>query len=97
MERRGRDGYGLGALGAAVAGNAAVSAMVEHHPLLYADLADPVALLRREGRGEALSRYWPYAEGTAPATLAPEQVAADYPQYPLTHTYDELIAAIQAA
>ncbi len=76
VERRGRDRYGLGALGAAVAGNAAVSSMVEHHPLLYADLADPVALLRREGRGEALSRYWPYAEGAAPATLAPEQVAA---------------------
>jgi demethylspheroidene O-methyltransferase len=56
-ERRLRPGaaprYGLGPLGAAMVGNPAVSAMVEHHRTLYRDLADPVALLRegpRRGR-----------------------------------------------
>lgn len=45
--------YGLGPLGAAMVGNPAVAAMVEHHRTLYRDLADPVALLRdgpRRGR-----------------------------------------------
>jgi demethylspheroidene O-methyltransferase len=45
-----------------------VAAMIEHHALLYADLADPVALLRREGGGGHVSGYWPYAEGGAPCS-----------------------------
>jgi demethylspheroidene O-methyltransferase len=53
--------YGLGPLGAAMVGNDAVTAMVEHHRALYADLADPLALLR-QGRGSgALAQYWAYA------------------------------------
>ena len=43
----------------ALVGNAAVAAMVEHHALLYADLADPVALLRG-GAPTRLAAYWPY-------------------------------------
>ena len=39
----------------------AVAAMVEHHALLYADLRDPVALLRGEAGPTGLARYWPYA------------------------------------
>jgi demethylspheroidene O-methyltransferase len=39
--------WALGPLGAAMIGNPGIAAMVEHHALLYADLADPVALLRR--------------------------------------------------
>jgi demethylspheroidene O-methyltransferase len=38
--------YGLGKLGAPMVGNQAIAAMVEHHAVLYADLQDPVALLR---------------------------------------------------
>ena len=65
VERR-RDGrYGLGAVGAPMAGNAALVAMVEHHAALYADLADPVALLRGEATGAHLAAYWPYAAGRA--------------------------------
>src|ERR1700759_110270 len=59
LERRGDEQYGLGPLGAAMLGNPGIAAMVEHHAALYADLADPVALLR--GAGEELRRYWPYA------------------------------------
>lgn len=62
-ERR-AGGYGLGVRGAPLAGNAAVAAMVEHHALLYADLADPVALLRG-GFRTRLAAYWPYAEAIA--------------------------------
>lgn len=70
-----RDGrYALGAEGAALLGAPGVVAMVEHHALLYADLADPIGLLRRGGGGGALAGYWPYAEGAAPDA----QTAAPY-------------------
>jgi demethylspheroidene O-methyltransferase len=77
-QRRGQPAvYGLGPLGAPMVGNAAIAAMVEHHVLLYADLADPLAMLRAApGQGE-LARYWAYARSAQPHTLAREQVA-DY-------------------
>lgn len=57
--------YALGLAGAALRGNPGIAAMVAHHPMLYADLADPVALLRN-GRGQGeLGRFWSYA-GAAP-------------------------------
>lgn len=64
-ERRGDGRYGLGVLGAATLGNPGIGAMVEHHALLYADLRDPVALLRGEQPDTALGRLWPYAGGRA--------------------------------
>jgi demethylspheroidene O-methyltransferase len=60
VERRAGERFGLGVLGAALVGNPAVSAMIEHHRLLYADLCDPVGLLRRERRSTKLSSYWTY-------------------------------------
>jgi demethylspheroidene O-methyltransferase len=64
LARRSGGRYGLGPLGAAMVGNPGLVAMVEHHAILYADLRDPVALLRGEGRGgTGLARYWPYAAG----------------------------------
>ncbi len=65
--------YGLGRLGAPMVANEAVAAMVEHHAVLYADLADPVALLRG-GTAPALSRYWAYASSAKPGELPPEAV-----------------------
>lgn len=56
------DRWLLGPAGAALAGNGGLADMVAHHDALYADLADPLALLRRGGGGGALSRYWTYAE-----------------------------------
>lgn len=56
------DAWVLGSDGAALRGNRGIAEMVAHHHLLYADLADPAALLRRGGGGGALSRYWAYAE-----------------------------------
>ena len=46
--RRGDGAWTLGQLGAAMIGNDGIAAMVEHHAMLYADLADPVAMLRRD-------------------------------------------------
>ena len=77
VERRSEGRYGLGELGAPMVGNTALASMVEHHAALYADLADPVALLRASadaGRSSALSRYWPYAGSNAPSDLSNQGV-----------------------
>ena len=58
--------FALDDLGAAMIGNPAVGAFVVHHDLLYADLADPVALLRGE-KATRLSRFWSYS-GNQPRT-----------------------------
>ena len=80
--------FGLADLGAAMIGNPSIAAMVEHHAMLYADLADPVALLRQTPDRTRLSAYWPYAEakGADHGAFAPESVAA----------YSGLMAASQA-
>ncbi len=70
VESRGGDRFGLGPLGAAFRGNPGIAAMVEHHALLYADLADPLALLRGEIETTQLSRYWPYARDALDARKA---------------------------
>jgi demethylspheroidene O-methyltransferase len=82
VEKRGltADGeqrYGLGMLGAPLVDNEAVIAMVRHHAALYADLTDPVALLRGRVR-PSLSDYYPYTADEAnahAAEIAPEKVA----------------------
>ena len=72
----------LGQQGAALQANPGALAMVRHHALLYADLADPVALLRRD-RTEptALSQFWHYAAAASGAEAA---------------SYSALMAASQA-
>jgi demethylspheroidene O-methyltransferase len=74
VQRRSGRRYGLGPLGAPLVGDTAISAMVEHHATLYADLRDPVALLRGQAKNTALSKYWPYAGAEAPGALPAEQV-----------------------
>lgn len=74
----------LGQHGAVIQADRGVQAMVRHHRLLYADLADPLALLRGDrGRDTALSRFWTYAR------------AVSGPAQPAT-AYSELMAASQA-
>ena len=74
VQHRSRGRYGLGPLGAPLVGDTAISAMVEHHAALYADLRDPVALLRGQVEGAALARYWPYAASQTPGSLSGERV-----------------------
>jgi demethylspheroidene O-methyltransferase len=64
VERRTLGRFGLGPLGAAMADQPAIAALVEHHAKLYADLADPVGLLRGDVGDTALGGYWPYARST---------------------------------
>jgi len=85
VSRRGGGRFGLGPLGAAMVDNPGLTAMIEHHGLLYADLRDPVALLRGKPGDAALAGYWPYAAAADPAALGAEQVAA----------YSALMAASQ--
>ena len=81
-----RDGrYTLGQHGAAMLGNPGISAMVRHHAMLYADLADPVALLK-DRSGSQLSRYWAYATTSDPGRL----------EAPAVREYSDLMAQSQA-
>lgn len=59
LEARPGDRFALGRLGAAMVGDPGLAAMTRHHGLLYADLADPLAILRG-AKGEALSGFWGY-------------------------------------
>jgi demethylspheroidene O-methyltransferase len=85
VERRGPGRFGLGARGAELLATPGLSAMIEHHAILYADLADPVALLRRPPGAARLARYWPYASVEDAAALSAEQVGP----------YSALMAATQ--
>lgn len=78
--------YALADLGAALLGNPSVAAMIEHHAMLYADLADPVALLQSESGPTRLSGYWPYAQAAEPDAADADAVAG----------YSGLMAASQA-
>ncbi len=49
--------------------------LIEHHAILYADLKDPVRLLRGEHPDTGLSSYWPYAQAESPSAIAGERVA----------------------
>jgi demethylspheroidene O-methyltransferase len=86
VERRRGGRFGLGPLGAAMVRNPGIKGMVDHHAMLYADLADPVALLRGDKGGGALQRYWGYARDADPRTLEEGDVAA----------YSDLMAASQS-
>ncbi len=82
VERRGAGRFGLGPLGAALIDNPGVVAMIEHHAHLYADLADPVGLLRQRpdrsaGYKSSLGAYWAYAAADNPDAAAPGSVS-DY-------------------
>ena len=66
--KRRRDGcFALSTRGAAFLAVPGLEAMVRHHPVLYRDLADPVAFLRGETSPE-LARFWPYVFGAGGAT-----------------------------
>ncbi|MEO1191873.1 MAG: methyltransferase [Pseudomonadota bacterium] len=75
LEDRGGTVYGLGKLGAAMVDNPGVVEMVRHHRLLYADLADPLALLNGTQTSSELAAYWAYAKTGSPTGLKAEQVA----------------------
>jgi len=79
-------GWALGRRGAALLGNPGVLAMIEHHAVLYGDLADPLAMLRAPRGATALANYWPYASAAVPGEVAAEK----------TYDYTRLMAASQS-
>lgn len=80
-EQCGTDRWMLGGTGAVLQAHPGARAMIRHHRLLYADLSEPLALLRADRTvPTALSRFWAYGERHA---------AED--------AYSELMAASQAA
>lgn len=85
LQTRPNGRYGLGPLGAPLAGDDGLAAMVAHHAALYRDLAEPLALLRGEAADGGLAAYWPYAGTAAPDALPAERLAA----------YSQLMAASQ--
>lgn len=81
IERAGGGAYRLGRLGAEILAVPGLVPLIRHHRLLYADLADPAALLR--GTAEpALAGFWPYVLGGG--VSAPE-----------AESYSALMAATQ--
>lgn len=52
--------YRLGPLGAALLGNPGVAAMIRHHELLYADLADMDGFVRGQAPSARVASFWPY-------------------------------------
>lgn len=75
LQRRGGGLYGLGMLGAALRGNPGVARMIEHHPMLYRDLADPLPLLRGELPRTELGEFWAYSSSKEPGSLDGDRVA----------------------
>jgi demethylspheroidene O-methyltransferase len=78
--------FGLGMQGAAIAGNPSIALMVQHHAMLYRDLADPISLLKGQATSRQLASYWPYATAKSPSNLANDEVAG----------YSRLMSASQA-
>jgi demethylspheroidene O-methyltransferase len=91
LELRSRGRYGLGPLGAPVAGHAGIRAMIEHHAVLYQDMQDPVALLQASGQAGEMAKYWPYALDDADKAKA----AADALQAEKYQRYSNLMSASQ--
>jgi len=77
LSRRRGDRVAIGPLGAPMVGNRGLVALIRHHAMAYADLADPVTLLRSgsDFRTE-LSRYWPYADAPRPQNIDDARVAS---------------------
>jgi demethylspheroidene O-methyltransferase len=91
------DHWMLGEQGAVFASNPGVQAMVRHHRLLYADLADPLALLRADRKEPtALSRFWTYAGALQGVTERGEDTA-EYSQLMTASQHfvaDEVLASM---
>ena len=79
--------WALDDLGAVAANDFGVLAMVRHHSLLYADLADPNALLNQRSRDTGIARLWAYSANPEPAGISAEDA----------RTYSELMRVSQDA
>jgi demethylspheroidene O-methyltransferase len=83
--------YGLGVLGATLAGNDALASLVRHHAALYRDLSDPLALLRAPRGSAELAQVWAYATARSPGALCSDVVAP----YSAVMTHSQALIADQ--
>lgn len=83
------DWWGLGELGAAMQANPGIGAMVAHHRYLYADLADPLALLRNRANTQ-LSGFWNYQTGDAQAKTLYSHLMAESQGLIAEHVLDSV-------
>lgn len=72
----GPDLWVLDDAGAVMAADRGLIALVDHHAQLYADLQDPVALLRGKGEATRMHRYWAYVRGGQESGLTADDVDA---------------------
>jgi demethylspheroidene O-methyltransferase len=63
------DRWALGEKGATLLASPGLPEMIAHHRLFYADLADPLAMLRGDGPNR-LARLWSYDGGADPGDVA---------------------------
>jgi len=92
LEHRSMGRFGLGPLGAPLAQQDGIAAMIEHNNLLYQDLLQPVEFLRDAWAG-SMAGYWPYAHGKMPA-LGDTDVPDGAALAPVAR-YSELMASSQ--
>jgi demethylspheroidene O-methyltransferase len=78
LRRLGDGRVTLASLGAALVENPGLAAMIEHHALVYRDLADPVALLR----GGTERQHLPPTGPTPPRETAPGSMTRVSPPTP---------------
>lgn len=76
LSRRGGGRIALGRRGAAIVSDRGIAAMVDHHGLFYADMAEPLELLRAVHSETRLNQFWRYAGRDASAGLRREDVEA---------------------
>ncbi|WP_425088116.1 methyltransferase [Stappia sp.] len=88
VTRLGDGSWWLDDLGAVVAGNPGIAAMIRHHAMVYRDMSDPLALLTSTGETET-SRFWAYAGADHPDRMD-ARTAGAYSD--LMHHSQDLIA-----
>ncbi|MEO0635868.1 MAG: methyltransferase [Pseudomonadota bacterium] len=73
-------------LGAVLAHEPGIEAMIRHHAMLYRDLSDPIALLKNRGPDAEIAKFWAYPHARH------DKIADDH-----AHSYSHLMAVSQAA
>jgi demethylspheroidene O-methyltransferase len=99
LSHRGPERYGLGPHGAALLANPGIARMVEHHAMLYADLVDPVAMLRGKPVSTHLKDYWAYSGKPDSTVVTPDQTEAYSALMSASQTFvvDEVLGAYPLA
>ena len=75
IEQRSDGAYRPGMLGAALADDDGLKALILHHDALYRDLEDPVAMAANASQPTRLAQYWAYSRSDDPAAASDDSVA----------------------